>query len=358
MSNTLPETMPEAFINLGDVIPDELSGMLPDGLFSSDPATAAEAVGEMSELSYIVRSVLDAIGLRLGEALPLLCTLVGLVLIAAVLRALRDTVAGKGAEMFGFCLRLVLFAAIVAQAAGMVEVVQTYFSQMTALTGGMIPVMGVLYALGGNIGQATTNGGLMAVFLAICEYVSATVTPPFCGVCLGFALLDAFEGKIRLAPLSRLIKQCFTKLLGFVMFLLGVVLSAHSVLTSRADSIGMKGIKYAVGNMIPVVGGAVSGSLGTVAATVEMLRGVTGVCGIILLALLLLPAVVQVLLFRWCFTLGATAAEMLACDGEARLMNEMGSLYGYLAAAMSICALFFVLALGIMIHGAVAVGGA
>jgi hypothetical protein len=48
---------------------------------------------------------------------------------------------------------------------------------------------------------------------------------------------------------------------------------------------------------------------------------------------------------------------MLGCDGEARLMGEIGSLYGYLIAAVSVCAVVFVLALGLFIHGTVALGG-
>jgi stage III sporulation protein AE len=140
------------------------------------------------------------------------------------------------------------------------------------------------------------------------------------------------------------------------MFLLSLALSVQSALTSRADTLGMKGIKYAVGNMIPVVGGAVSGSLGTVAAGVSLLRGVCGLSGMILIALLLLPTLVWLLLLRATLRLAATAASLLSCDGEARLISEMASLHGYLAAAVSICGVTFVPALALLAHTACAVG--
>jgi stage III sporulation protein AE len=116
----------------------------------------------------------------------------------------------------------------------------------------------------------------------------------------------------------------------------------------------MKGVKYAVGNMLPVVGGAVAGSLGTVAAGVSLLRGVCGVSGIILIALLLIPTLVQLLLFRTALRLAATVAALLGCEGEGRLLGEMASLHGYLAAAVSICAVTFILALSLLIHSAAA----
>ncbi len=349
-------TMPDAYGDLADIIPPEVSELLPDGLFSRDAEEALDASREMSEWSYLLHALLEAVGLRLHDAVGLLCTLLGLILIAAVLGKLKESLGGTSGDIPGFCIRLVLYTAIVLQTAGTVELLQGFFSQLSSLMGGMIPVMGVLYALGGNLGQAAVSGELTVVFLAVCEYVSATVTPPVCAVCMSFSLMDAFGLRLTLSPLCEQIKRWYVGLLGLVMFLLSLALSAQSVLAGRADSLGMKGIKYAVGNMIPVVGGAVAGSLGTVATGVSLIRGVCGVSGIILIALLLIPTLVQLLLFRTVLRLAATASALLGCDGETRLLGEMASLHGYLAAAASICSLTFVLSLALLVHTAAAMG--
>ena len=52
-----------------------------------------------------------------------------------------------------------------------------------------------------------------------------------------------------------------------------------------------------------------------------------------------------------------TVATLLGCGGEAKLLGEMASLYGYLAAASCLVSVVFLLALGIFIHGGVAVLG-
>lgn len=343
------ETLPSVYAELPDYLPDGLPDLLPDGMFSEDPDEAMAAVAEASDLSYLTSAVLNAVGLRLGDALTLLCTLVGLLLVAGMMRAVRDAVGGKSGELFGFCLRLVIYAAIVGQASGMLSLVTGYFNQLRILTVGMIPVMGALYAVGGNVGQAVRNGEVLTVFMSVIQYVATTLTPPFCGICLSFSLLDAFGSRLKLAPLGALIKKWYTAGLGLIMFLLGTVLSLQSVLTSRADTLAMRSVKYAVGTWIPVVGSAVSGALGTVASVIGSLRGIGGTCGVILVMLLLLPTLVQILLFRWVFGLSATVAEMLGCDSEARLLIEMGSLYGYMAAAVSVSSLVFILALGLLI---------
>ncbi len=347
-------TMPPAYTDMADAVPPEISDLLPDGLFSEDLEEALAAATELTDWRYLLNTLLSAVGLRLDEAVGLLCTLVGLILIAAVCGRLREGLGGTSGEIFGFCLRLALYTAMILQTAGMVETVTSYFDRLVTLTGGMIPVMGVLYALGGNLSQAAVNGELMPVFLTVCEYVSASVTPPVCAICMSFSLMDAFGARLTLTPLCEQVKKWYASLLGLVMFVFSLALSAQSVLMGRADSLGMKGIKYAVGNAIPMVGGAIAGTLSTVAAGVTALRGVCGVAGIILVALLLLPTLVELLLTRAILRLAATAASMLTCDGEAKLLGEMASLHGYLAAVASICAVTFVLALALLIHSAVA----
>ena len=347
-------TMPPAYGDLADAIPPELSDLLPDGLFSEKLEEAVTAATELTDWRYLLNALLSAVGLRLDETVELLCVLVGLILIAAVCGRLREGLGGGSGELFGFCLRLALYTAMILQTAGMVETVIRYFDRLITLTGGMIPVMGTLYALGGNLGQAAVTSELMLVFLTVCQYISVTVTPPVCGVCMSFSLMDALGVKLTLSPLCDRIKKWYASLLGLVMFLLSLALSTQSVLTGRADSLGMKGVKYAVGNIIPMVGGAVAGTLSTVAAGVTALRGVCGVSGILLVALLLLPTLTELLLTRAILNLAATVASMLACDGEAKLLSEMGSLHGYLAAAASICAVVFVIALTLLIHSGTA----
>lgn len=347
-------TMPPAYGELEEVLPPEITDLLPDGLFSEDLATSLEATRSMTEWGFLLDTLLCALGVGFSDTVGLFCSLLGMILVASVFHTFQKSVGGRSGEMLDFCIRLGVYAAIALQTVGMVETVKTYFSRVGSLMQAMIPVMGGLYAMGGNLGEAAAGSELVLVFLSVCEYVSATVTPPVCALCMAFALMDAFGTSVSLAPLAARIKGCYTGILGLLTFLVSLALSAQSVITSHADTLGMKGIKYAVGQMLPVVGGAVAGTLGSVADGISALRGVCGVSGIILLVLLLLPALIKLLLGRFSLSLVSTVASILGCDGEAKLLTEMASLYGYLAAAVAICSVLFVLALSLLIHSGVA----
>ena len=353
-ADTEEVTMPPSYTAIPDSLPPELESLLPEGLFSENAEEALSATTELTDWRYLLNTLASALGLGLEDTVGLLCVLVGIILLGAVCARLREGLGGTGGEILGFAVRLTVYTAIALQSVEGLSVVQTYFDNLMALTGGMIPVMGTLYALGGNLGRAAVSAELMLVFLGICQYISTTITPPLCVICTSFSLMDALGVRLTLSPLCDQLKRWYASAMGLVMFLLTLALSTQSLLAGKADTLGMRGIKYAVGNAIPVVGGAIAGTLSTVGVGVELMRSVCGVAGILLVAILLLPTLVKLLLLRATLRLAATVASMLACDGEAKLLGDMASLHGYLAAAASVCSVTFVIALALLLQSGVA----
>lgn len=353
-TDTEAVTMPPAYTSIPDTLPPELEALLPDGLFSENAEEALSATSELTDWRYLLNTLGAALGLGLEDTVGLLCVLVGIILLATVCARLRDGLGSTGGEILGFTVRLTVYTAIAMQTAGALSAVQTYFDRLMALTGGMIPVMGTLYALGGNLGRAAVSSELMLVFLGLCQYISTTITPPLCVICTSFSLMDALGVRLTLSPLCDQLKRWYASVMGFVMFLLTLALSTQSLLAGKADTLGMRGIKYAVGNTIPVVGGAIAGTLSSVGVGVELMRSVCGVAGILLVAILLLPTLVKLLLLRATLRLAATVASMLACDGESKLLGDVASLHGYLAAAVSVCSVTFVIALALLLQSGVA----
>ena len=267
-SDTEEVTMPPAYTSIPDTLPPELEALLPDGLFSENAEEALSATSELTDWRYLLNTLGAALGLGLEDTVGLLSVLVGIILLAAVCARLRDGLGSTGGEILGFTVRLTVYTAIAMQTVGALSAVQTYFDRLMALTGGMIPVMGTLYALGGNLGRAAVSSELMLVFLGICQYISTTITPPLCVICTSFSLMDALGVRLTLSPLCDQLKRWYASVMGFVMFLLTLALSTQSLLAGKADTLGMRGIKYAVGNTIPVVGGAIAGTLSSVGVMV------------------------------------------------------------------------------------------
>lgn len=353
----LGETMPDEYQALIDALPEELATRLPEGLFSSDSAEVGEAVREMSGFSYLLNTLLSLVGAHIGDCLRLLAMLCGLLLLSAVFRTLRTSIGNDGlGQAFSFCTTLVVTLALITEGYRSLKGVSSYFVMLNALTAAFVPLMAALYAMGGNLTAAVASSAGLSVFLMVLESIVSQSILPFCSICMAFALVSALDPGLRVGTLLSTLKKNYTTVLAFLMMLLLAMLGAQTTLGAHSDTLAMRSAKFAVGNLIPVVGGSVSELLRTVSAGVGYLRGTVGICGVLLLMLTLLPTLVKLFLLRITWQIAASLADLLGCDGEKKLLDESASLLGFLIAAVSICSSVLLLALTLLTHCASAIG--
>ena len=351
------EQVPSEYGDMLETLPQELLELLPDGILSQSPDELGDAVSEMSDFPYLLRTTLSLVGLRLDKCEKILARIVGLLLLSSVFKALQTHIRSDGiARAFGFASSLVMLLLLLGEGYVSISAVTAYLDNLRALTSASIPLMGTLYAIGGNASAAVASSTGLSVFLVVLESMVSKSIVPFCGICLAFSLVSSLDTSIRLRTLADTVKRNYTTLLAFLMMLLLAMLGTQTTLGAKSDTLAMKSIKFTAGNMIPVVGGSIAELLRTVSASVGYLRGGVGISGVLLIILLLLPVLVELVLMRWVLQLCASMADMLGCDGEKRLLDELASLHGYLIAAVAICSALPILSFTLLLRCASAIG--
>ncbi len=341
-----------------DGIPSDIAEFLPDGVFSGDIQQIGEAVGQMSSFDYIISNIGRYFSGGVGSALRLFATLLGLIVLSALLRAVRSLVRSTALSgALGFCSTAALVGAVTALQYEQLSLITSFLDRLNILASSMIPLMGVLYAMGGNVSAAAVNNSSMMLFLTVCENLCNRTVVPVTALCLCLALSAALSPSVDMKGIAGVVKKGFTMLIGFVMTLLLSVLAAQSTLAAAADGVAARTAKFVAGSFIPVVGGSVGDSLKTVAAGIKFIRSSVGVMGIVIIVLLLLPPLISVILTRLAVMLASTAARLLGCSEEAAVLGELTNIYGYLIAVISACSVMFVFALTLLAHTSAAVGG-
>ena len=350
----------EELAELFGAIPPEVAALLPSDFFSDDMGTVGEAVREASAPQAILAVIGEMTGLALGANLSLLATVCGILLLSAMLRRLKGGAGlseGVGRAL-SFCATLSLCVVIVSlQRTRFLELLR-FFEVLEGLAVAMLPLMGALYAMGGNVAAAVANHGVMSVFLSVLETVISHTAVPVAGICLCLGILDALSGKIDLRSLTGLIKRTYTWCFSLLMLLLCGVLGLQTTLAKGSDGLAMRTVRFAAGSFLPVVGGSVSEALRTVAGSVSFLRSVAGTAAILVLLFAFLPVFLSVLLNRIVFLLGGSLAKMLGCDGEERLLSELSSVYGYFLAVIASLFVTVTFSLTLFARCATAGGGA
>ncbi len=349
------ETLPDVYQDLLDSLPPSILERLPEGALSNKTEEVGGAVGEMSSFSYLLQTVLSLVGLRLGDCLGLLCSVIGILVLSSICRTFCTSL-GKPeiARAFSLMITLIITVTIFATGFGTIESTVSYFQTLNAFTSTAVPLMGSLYVMGGNAAAAVATSAGLSLFMTVLEEIVGQSIVPFCGICLALALIGACEGGPRLGGLLTSLKKNYTLMLSFFMMLLLAMLGSQTILGASQDTLAMRSAKFAAGSMIPVVGGSVAELLRSVSASVGYMRTSVGICGVLLLLLLMLPTLVELLLARATWQVCSFFAELLGCDGEKRLLDEFASINGYLIAAVAICSSVLFLTFTLFTHCATA----
>ena len=357
-ASTVPDSdMPNEYNDFLEQIPDDIRPYLPDGLFSTESEAIGDAVQQMSDFSYLLNTLLALIGLRLNACVSILASVCALLLFSAIFGKIRTSFHSEAiGKAFSFCSTLVITLSLLRYSYTCLTSVTDFFSRLNSMTLAILPLMSALYAMGGNLSVAVATSSGLSVYLTVLEELVGKSILPFCGFCMALALIGALDSSLRMGTLLSTVKKNYTTALAFLMMLLLAMLASQSTLGARSDTLLMKSAKFAAGNLLPVVGGSVSELLKTVSASVGFLRGTVGICGVLLLLLMLLPTIVELWLMRLTWQLCASLADLLGCDGEKKLLDEFASLLGYLLSAVCICSSVLLLALTLLTHCAAAIG--
>ncbi len=344
----------------GSSVPDEydefigsldpsLSDKLPQGAFSDDEGEIADAADELTSPLMWLAILLDALSAGIKNVLPTFGAVLCTVMLSALMGTVSSGLGGGVSRVAECCTRLCTFCAISGIAIGQVESLKVYFERLFSLVASFIPLSAALYAMGGNLSVAVSSTSSVSIILTVCQFFCTyTVMPVFC-VCLALTLLSVFDngGADAGREIGGSVRKWYTTALAFVMMILTGALATQSILAAKSDNAVMRGAKFALNSFVPLSGGTVSSTLGTLAASVELLRTSIGVIGIAILVLLLTPMIIELALLRAVFSIGAFCAKLVGCRGEAGLLCELDSLYGYLEGVAVLCTAVFLIAFGI-----------
>ena len=345
-----------AFDGFRKSLPPEVAALLPDGFFENDPEAIAAAVKNATDAAGILGYIRDFIGISLRELLPMLAAIAGVLVLSAILRTISEHFSGGMGQAFSFCSVTVLALLLLRQSLSGISRLRAWFEMLHTLSGSMLPMMGTLYALGGNVSAAAANHAVMSVFLSVSQMLCTRAVLPVAGASLLLALCDAFTGRAVLKPLGNLIKRTFTLGLSFLMLLLSFLLGLQTTLAAGSDTLALRTVRFAAGSFLPVVGGSVSEAMKTVAGSIGYLRTLAGTGGILVLFLFFLPTFLTVLTTRVVFLLGGALAELLEAKSEGRVLSELASVYGFFLAVIAAVFTMAVFALTVFAHCAVAGG--
>lgn len=272
-----------------DRLLEDFSLILPEGMkdLANDPTGAVGFDALVEQLVCAVRGELPSV-------VSFLLLLIGCAVVLALVSQLGDGVSNAvrcgSAVAVGGVISLRLFPLITGTRDAVREIGE-FFALLTPIASGCA-------ALGGGATAAVSGTGMGLTLSFVGGAVSLIF--PLVGATVIIAVISTLAPDILASPLDT-VRKNLIRGFGIATAVIGALFSLQTSVASARDGATMRALKYAVGNSIPVVGGAVSGTLSTLIGGLGYAAGIIGGGGVAVILSLALSPLVRLLLYRFCF---------------------------------------------------------
>ena len=330
----------------------DFSYSLPSDVSQLGEAMREGTLDEISDMGALCAFLFDTIDGELADLREVFTRILGILVLGGVAAAVKPK--GKHGEIIELGSTVVFALLLYRILHANVLRVGAYLDDLTLLSNAGAPVMAILQAAGGNVSGAATAESGFAYFLILLENLCRATLLPLVNVSFGFVAVSALGDGKQSFSIVKSVKNLYGTVLGFFCMLLTASLGMQNALSSAQDSLAFRGVRYAVGNFIPFVGGTVSASLQTVAASVSLLKKSLGVGCVLAILFLVLPLFIELFLVRTLLSLSSGAADMAGATRVSRLFSEVRTVYDMMIALTLLPSILLIFIIALCVRSACA----
>lgn len=213
----------------------------------------------------------------------------------------------------------------------------------------LIPVLVGIVSASGNPSLAVS---FQSCAFAAAEVISAlgkNYVVPIVGAVTALDLTGSLMPSMKLSGITELVKKTVIQTLSFTATLYVSFLGIKGALANAADTVASKGIKLVISSAVPIVGGAVSEAYSGIIGSLVLVRSTVGIFGIIVIAVINVPSMLQLLFWIFALKLGAAAGEVFSLGGVSSLLKALSCAITLLNVVILFGAVLFIISLALLL---------
>ncbi len=329
---------------------EELEGLLPDEYseFTDKFKIDIEDYHSFENITAgnIFTLIADIFKGGLKNPFLILSTIIVIIIISSTLKSVEpnETVLGSTNETLS---AVIVSFVMISPAFYIFNTAVSSIKTAATFCAGFIPVFtGVMAASGKTVTSSLTSGTLLLA-AQIVEQISAFVILPFLTVYLSVGTASVFYDKINFSIGAASIKKLITFFMTTVMMVFSGVISLQNLIGTASDSISLRTAKYIAGST-PIIGGAVSEAVGLVTTCLLMMKNSVIIYAVISFSAILLPVIIESLIWRFCMYIAQTVASVFGMNKIASLTETVGYSFSIIISVTITTFIMFVISLTVV----------
>jgi len=276
------------------------------------PTIRAIASGELTlDFQQVMAGIISRLFSEAKNSLWRLTRLLAPALIWSILRRLtgKSSEAGRAVCLLAICVFLTR------DLTDHITLCRNTVSKVASGMQGLFPLLLTLMAaVGGHAASALVQPAVVTAAGTMTSLVE-NVTLPLALLCATVTMLCRLGSGIRLQHLASLLYQAAAWTLGLCFTVFIGVITTRCVTSAALDGVTLRTAKYALDNLIPVVGGLFADTVDTLVGAGMLVQGALGVTGVLLLGASCLAPLCQTFAAAMMYKLTAALLQPVS-DGE------------------------------------------
>lgn len=287
----------------------------------------------------------------LGAAVTILCFTV----LSAFLSGFSGNRLFSDSSVYSTAASLVIAVIISVQCADTIAVACATIEVCSDFIYAFFPVFMVIITVsGGALTSVSTNTLLLSLAQGL-NFLASNIFVPLINCFLALSICSGIRSELNIDGALRVIKRVLIGIISFFAGAFVAVLSIKTAVASRADALGLRSLRFAINSVVPVIGSAISEGLLSIQSYSSLIKSSVGIVGIIGVAALFLPALINVVGWRISISISLAVSEIFDDKSVSKMLRAFSDAFLLLNVVLILAMVTTIISIGILIAAKTAV---
>ena len=230
----------------------------------------------------------------------------------------------------------------------LIRTVQAAVDSVNVFMLSFVPVYGVIVASGGAPTAALSYQTTLLTAAELFVQGVRSAVLPLLLVSLALGCIGTVADGFCLTSFSTTFYKIVLWGLGLFSTVFSGVLSIQQMVAAAGDSVSSRALKFSLASFVPVVGGVLSEAYSTVLSCAGLLRSTVGGFGLVAVAVIILPPLLNCIGWSLCLSLGGNAAALFKLDTLEKLCRCIGGAVRVLIAMLAVLGLMMIVSTSVV----------
>lgn len=213
----------------------------------------------------------------------------------------------------------------------------------------LAPILLGLMAASGKITSATAFSPILSGAVYLFTLAVDKIITPMIYMSAVLGIVGNISGRVQLGSFNRLLRSISRWILTALLTVFASLCALYGFNAPVLDALGAKTAKFAVGTLVPVVGGLLADTMETVIGGTRVLKNAVGSAGMICVVLIAAAPVVKVWIIWFMLRLCAALSEPLCDKRMSVMLSDVSESVGTVFSVMLTAVMLFLISIGIML---------